>query len=100
MFSLQSDFYVLVIREFGVHLVRVEKLLYNRDREQPMSILWYYTESLRCFPVIQLILPRFIGESMCFHPFVPYSAPFLFLEVRRVLIICLFVCLMGYLRLG
>ena len=31
---------MLVIHKLGVHLVRVGKLLDNRDPNKPMSILW------------------------------------------------------------
>ena len=42
-----------------------------------MSCLWGFIESLRCCPVVQLFLPRFIRASMCSNPCVPYSDPFL-----------------------
>ena len=67
---------MLVIHEFGVHLVRGEKLLDNRYPEQPMSSLWSSIESLRCCPVVQSLFPRCIRASMCLHPCVPYSEPF------------------------
>ena len=67
----QRDFHGLVIHDLVVHLVNGGKLLENRYPEQPMSSLWAYIESLRCCPVMHLLFPRFIRDSICLCPCVP-----------------------------
>ena len=71
MFLSQSNFCVLIIRWLVVNLVRGGGLLENRDPEQPMYILWASVESLRCCPVTQSRLPRFIRAIICLYPCVP-----------------------------
>ena len=68
MFFLQSNFHVFVIHEAGVHLSRGERLLYNRDPDHHMSSLWDYIESLRCCPMMQSLLPRFLRAVICLDP--------------------------------
>ena len=54
---------MLVIHEEGVNLYRGGKLLVDSDLEQPISSLCASIEPLRCWPVMQSLLPRFIKDS-------------------------------------
>ena len=42
-----------------------------------MSSLRSYIASLRQFPLMQSLFPRFVRASICLHPCVPYSETFL-----------------------
>ena len=68
MFLLQSNFHLLVIHEEGVHGRRGQILSDNRELEHPMSSLWDYFKSLRCFPVMQLLFPKLIRARICLAP--------------------------------
>ena len=59
---------MLVIHELVVHLVRDGKLLDNRGPEKPISSLWPSIESLRCYPLMQSLFPKFPSDSMCLIP--------------------------------
>ena len=62
---------MFVIHYLVVHLVIGGKLLENIYPDQPMSSFWDYMNSLRCFHVMQLLLPRFIRSSINLCPCIP-----------------------------